>query len=541
MHVSRLAPTEAPPTAPFFTALREGRGRALSFLEQLPATDDAWREVLARDEGGIGRTPPALVERLVERQRVLGTGRRAEAAAGALGDPSTRAVVTGQQPGLLGGPLMNFHKIAGAIALARRLDGEGGRRVVPVFWLASEDHDFNEANQLVLLDGQGQPRRLSLPQGPDGRSLMHVDVPVEASDRLVEEVASILPSTDRARQALDLVRREPGDDFATWCARCVARLLGDDAGLVILEPPFLLPYAGPALARLVRDGIVFRDALAATGTALERAGLPAPLSPRAGELPLFVRAEERGPRQRVVLEDDRLYTRDRASSWRPDELASLLASHPALGSGDAAGRVFVQNRLLPVLGYVGGPSELAYHAQVRAAHHALDLPYPLALPRPEATWVDAKAEASAAAFGCTIEEVVARRDCLDEAPTAAGSEALSAELDAWVERWAVLPPALQARLEEAGEGARALEKARARLEAEVRRLRKTVEGAFARDAGVGAARRRRLEDLVRPRGRPQERVLSPLSLVARFGVEAFREGLEALEPLAPGHAIVHLP
>ena len=56
-----------------------------------------------------------------------------------------------------------------------------------------------------------------------------------------------------------------------------------------------------------------------------------------------------------------------------------------------------------------------------------------------------------------------------------------------------------------------------------------------------AARRRRLEDLVRPRGRPQERVLSPLSLVARFGVESFREGLEALEPLSPGHAIVHLP
>ena len=393
VHVSRLDPAAAPPTAPFFRALREGRGSALSFLERLPTTDDAWRDVVMREGQGVGRTPPALVQSLVDRQRVLGTGRRAEEAAAALADPSTRVVVTGQQPGLLGGPLMNFHKIAGAIALARRLDGMDGRRVVPVFWLASEDHDFNEANQLVLLDGQGQPRRLSLPQGPDGRSLMHVDVPVEASDRLLEEVASLLPSTDRAQEALDLVRREPGDDFATWCARCVARLLGEDAGLVILEPPFLLPHAGPALERLVRDGIAFRDALTATGALLEETGLPAPLSPPTGELPLFVRAEETGPRQRVRLEGDRIHVRQGDASWRLEELASLLANRPTLGSGDAAGRVFVQNRLLPVLGYVGGPSELAYHAQVRAAHQALDLPYPLALPRPEATWVDAKAEA----------------------------------------------------------------------------------------------------------------------------------------------------
>ncbi len=541
MHVSRLAPNAAPPTAPFFAALREGRGRALSFLERLPATDDAWQEALARGEPGVGRTPPALAERLVERQRVLGTGRRAEEAATALADPTTRVVVTGQQPGLLGGPLMNFHKIAGAIALARRLDGVDGRRVVPVFWLASEDHDFNEANQLVLLDGQGQPRRLSLPQGPDGRSLMHVEVPTEASDRLLDEVTSILPSTDRAREALALVRREPGDDFATWCARCVARLLGPDAGLVILEPPYLLPHAGPAFERLVRDGIVFRDALASAGRLLEEAGLPAPLSPRVGELPVFVRADATGPRRRVMLEDGLILTRGGGASWRPEELASLLATHPGLGSGDAAGRVFVQNRLLPVVGYVGGPSELAYHAQVRAAHHALALPYPLALPRPEATWVDAKAEAIATAFGCRIEDVVARSDCLDRASTTGADEAITAELDAWMEQLATLPPALEARVEEAGEGARALQKAQARLEAEGQRLRKTVERAFQRDAGVGAARRRRLEDLVRPRGRPQERVLSPLSLVARFGVACFREGLEALEPLAPGHAIVHLP
>lgn len=512
----------------------------LSFLEALPTTESEWRRALARDEGG-GRTPPALAERLVARQRVLGTGPRAEAAAAALADPKTRAVVTGQQPGLLGGPLMNFHKIAGAIALARRLDGVEGRRVVPVFWLASEDHDFNEANQLVLLDGQGQPRRLSLPQGPDGRSLMHVEVPAEASEGLLEEVASLLPSTERGRAALDLVRREPGDDFATWCARCVARLLGPDAGVVILEPPHLLPHAGTALARLVRDGMVFRDALASTGQLLEEAGLPAPLAPADGELPLFVRDEETGPRRRVTVDGDRVRTRGGERVWQLEELADLLATSPMLGSGDAAGRVFVQNRLLPVIGYVGGPSELAYHAQVRAAHHALGLPYPLALPRPEATWVDAKAEATAAAFGCRIEEVVAGPGCLEDAPLDAGGASLKAELDAWAAHIAALPAALASRAEGQGEGARALAKARARLEAEAARVRKTVEGAFAREAGVGAARRRRLEDLVRPRGRPQERVLSPLTLVARFGVESFRAGLAALEPLAPGHAIVHLP
>ena len=539
MRVTWLSPEAAPTAAPFPRALRAGEGRALEFLEPLPTTDDAWRAVLARDPQG--RTPAALAQRLRERQRVLGTGRRAEEAALRLGEEGTRAVVTGQQPGLLGGPLMNFHKIAGAISLAHRLDALGGPRVVPVFWLASEDHDFNEANQLVLLDGQGQPRRLSLPQGPDGRSLMHVDVTREASDRLLEEVAAVLPDTERGREALDLVRREADDDFATWCARCVARLLGDDTGLVIVEPPALLPHAGAALGRLVRDGLVFRDALAATARALLDAGLPAPLAPAAGELPLFVRDEPTGARRRVVRDHDVLHVRGRDDAMSPAALEARLLERPELGSGDAAGRVFVQNRLLPVVGYVGGPSELAYHAQVRCAHEALDLPYPLALPRPEATWVDAKAEAAAEAFGCRIEDVVADPEWVEKAEPEGDVRALEAELDAWVDHVSSLPAGLAGRAGEPGDGAKALERARQRLHAEALRQKKAVAAAWAREAGVGAARRRRLEDLVRPRGRPQERVLSPLTLVARFGVEAFREGLRALKPLAPGHGVVHLP
>jgi uncharacterized protein YllA (UPF0747 family) len=367
---------------------------------------------------------------------------------------------------------------------------------------------------------------------------MHLPVSSAEVEAALTEAARLLPDTERARHAISLLDGDGDEDFASWCARGMARLLGD-AGIVILEPWVLAPLAGDALARLVEDATPIRKALQRAGHELEAAGLPAPLAVKDVYAPLFVRREITGPRERATLaEDGRVRLGRDGPVVDPVEVAKRLRERPDLGSGDVVGRVFVQNRLLPVLAYVGGPTELAYLAQIRAAHEAVGARFPLAVPRPEAAWVDARTEKAVAAFGLTVGEVLASPD--RPPPVDERGPGIEAALDAWRTRVIEPPEDLTGEMSRGAESTAALRRAVRRLETAFERASKDVRAARARDAGVGADRWARVREALMPRGRPQERGLSALSVVARHGTEAFREGLRVLDPLAPGYHILHV-
>jgi uncharacterized protein YllA (UPF0747 family) len=191
------------------------------------------------------------------------------------------------------------------------------------------------------------------------------------------------------------------------------------------------------------------------------------------------------------------------------------------------GRLFVQDALLPVVALVGGPTELAYWAQVRAAANACGDVFPAAAPRPQATWIDAKSEEAFRAFGLGVAEAVEGAE-----PAAPAAPSTTRELEGAL---ATLREHLRERMRaqpDYGKSARDAEEA---LDAAEKNWRKVLEEKGGRDL----SRFRRAATFVRPKGEPQERVLSPVSLIARLGLPAVREGLAALDPLAGGHQVVH--
>ncbi len=526
---------QGPAMSAFAQALRSGKGDALRFLDAAPGDDAGWRSYLDRAAEASSDVSVELAERLAARQHALGAGSQAVANARALADGAL-AVVTGQQPGLLGGPLLTFHKAAGAIALARRLDGIAGRRVVPVFWLASEDHDLDEANRAGLLDRQGQLRKLRLPLAADGRSVMDVHVPSDTLDAFMADVRASLPETERGHVAEALAAPVAGEDFATWCARSLLAVFGD-AGLVMVEPPVLAPDVGPTYAWLLDNAEAIQESIATRGTALEDAGLPAPLAPKPGETTLFFREREGGPRLRVGLTPDGALTlRGEPSSMSRDELRATLLADPMRGSGNVAGRVLVQNRHLPVVAYIAGPTEIAYQAQLRAAHETLGRFFPLALPRPEGTWLDTRASDVLEAFGRTPADVLA--GAIE--PPAADDHELAEALRSLAAQMAELEERAAGLLDRGGRGAEALRRALDRTAQTWSKAEASIRAAFEADAGVGRARWARMLNLIQPTGKPQDRVLSPLSLIARHGVDAVRQGLASLDPLLPVHHLLHL-
>ena len=465
--------------------------------------------------------PAALVEALVAHQRAVGAGPAAERAAAALG-AGARAVVTGQQPGLFGGPLLVLHKALGALAHARRLAAPG-RPVVAVFWVASDDHDWDEVNAATVIDASGQPRALSLAARGDGRSVGDVALDAATVDAALEALGAALPATDRARAAVALARPAAvPTDLGTWATTVLARVLGD-AGLVFVTPGLLAPWAGDVFARLVGDAAAIGAAVRAEGERLRGTGAAAPLSPRPDEAPLFLRDGPGGRRRRVGFDGDRVRLRDEPSPHTRAGLASLVRSSPHLASADVVGRVLLQDALLPVEAYVAGPTEAAYLRQLAPAHAVLGLPAPAVVARPSAAWLDARAAAALADAGLTVDAALA--GAVPAPPPPLADDADATRLRALADE----AEAVRARLEAEPGVQRAL--------TEATRALRTAADAHVRAAGAAGelvvARATKAATALRPRGVPQERALSPLSLIARHGLDAVRAACADLDRWAP--------
>ncbi|MBI4421177.1 MAG: bacillithiol biosynthesis BshC, partial [Gemmatimonadetes bacterium] len=147
-------------------------------------------------------------------------------------------VTTGQQPGLFTGPLFTLFKALSAVALARVIERQVREPVVPVFWVAGDDHDFAEANHCFVLNQQGDVTRLELrqrePQAPL-TPLYREPVGPEVA-RLLERVASETPESEFRPGVLAWLERyyRPETDLATAFAGALAELMGP-AGLVVLR------------------------------------------------------------------------------------------------------------------------------------------------------------------------------------------------------------------------------------------------------------------------------------------------------------------
>lgn len=300
--------------------------------------------------------------------------------------PGTVAVVAGQQTGLFGGPLLTVYKAATAVLAAEQLRAQG-QAAVPVFWLATQDHDLAEVNQAWVVSADGQLVRLELPapdappQSPVGRVLLGAGIAT-----VLSAFAQATSASPEAMAAL-AAAYHPGASFASAFARLLTAWFAP-WGLILMDPmdQALAAETAPLLAEVV----VREDALAASlrqrGKELETAGYHLQVND-AGAALLFLETD--GQRQPLRRVPGGLRAGDRLFDAR--ELADVLAAEPLRVSPGALLRPLVQDWLLPTAAQVTGPAETAYLAQSAALYAVLGRSQPLRLPRLSATLVDARA------------------------------------------------------------------------------------------------------------------------------------------------------
>jgi len=410
------------------------------------------------------------------------------------------AVTTGQQPGLLTGPLYTIYKALSAVALAQRLERDWQVPVVPVFWVAGDDHDFAEANHVAVLDAQGALAELRLRDRPPDAPL----VPL-AREPCGPEIAAVLdaltqtiPQTEFKPQVLEWLAGtyRPDVSLADAFAAALQALLGA-RGLVVLRA-----HA--------------REAKVAAAAAILRA---LPITLPDGHTPVLVTARQ--GRDRLRTEGDGWVTRRSGERFTRADVERIAREEPDRLSPNVLLRPVIEATLLPTVAYAGGPAELGYLPDAAPL-------YPVVAPgvtpqAPVPRW-------SGVLVDGRVDKLMDRHSLgladLDGRP---------GELEARLMR-ATLPPETEARFseikgsleQEYGALAEAVKRVDPTLERPVQSARNSaLAGVQEVEKKLLASLKRDNETLLRqlgyaraaiwPRGEPQERVLTLASFLIRYG------------------------
>ena len=481
----------------------------------------------------------ALVAALRDYHRSLGTlGPALEAQLARLEQPNSAVVVTGQQAGVLSGPAYSVHKGASALLLARELNTPDAP-VLPVYWVASQDHDAAEVASTSLLDFSETLHRLhlDLPEGvpvgrmpwkPEYAAAVHELIGKFDTDPVRRTgVLELLDWTMRSGpdSSADALTSASALTVADVFTRLLHRLLGAtpglDDGLILFDPmyPALAALMAPALTRELARPLESSRLIEEAASTLEARGFTPQLRRPVGATNLFL---EREDGERVLLRHTGKTFEAEGETYSQEQLATLLAQHPDRLTPAAGLRPAIQDAALPTLAFVVGPGEIAYGAQLREVYALHGLEQPLLWPRLSVTWLESNVSRMLARFSLTPGQFQAdpERALGAALATERGAAAASAErLGELRSQFAGLSTELAA-LDPTLEGAAA--RVAERSLAQFSRLQELSLRALARAENDRSGQLSRLKLHLLPNGVPQEREMNFLTYLLKHGDEPLR-------------------
>lgn len=484
---------------------------------------EAWSERAARlDQGGGGRANRRLLgEALLAYQRQLQPGPLALKHIEELAGGDALAVVGGQQAGLFGGALLIAYKALTVVQTARHAAERLGRRVVPVFWIAGEDHDYEEANHLFVSPGEGEPRKVKLGR-PEGPRHAVSRTPLSAVDWEIAltELALTLPDTEFKPELLRQIRSTACD--APTLTLAFARLLSAwfaDDGLVLLDAddPAIRRLESGMFGELIAGSERLGEALAAGEASVSALGYRIQAESAPDGANLFVHAEQ--GRTLLFRQGERFEDRKGGLSYSRGELLTMAAQRPEQLSNNALSRPLMQDYLLPVLATVLGPSEIAYWATLGPAFAAFDLRMPIIVPRQSFTYLEPQVEKLLQRYDVTAEQVAADGRRLKAQWLAAQDSWDIGERFAEVRaQFAALYEPVLATVNEVDRGLSKLgESNMALILEQISYLEQRTGGAIAKRHEASLRQWDRLLQSLAPLEQPQERVYGIVHFINRYG------------------------
>ncbi len=439
-----------------------------------------------------------------------------------LAGPGALAVTTGQQPALLTGPLYTVHKALSAAALAAELERRWNRPVVPVFWVAGDDHDWAEARSASWISGAGDLVTGTLRERPREAPMLPLyrEPLGEEVGPVLDMLAASLPASPHRDAVLEWARRHftPARSVADASGAALAELVAPFGVACFDSTAAAAKRAGaPVLLAALRHAAEIEQGLAGRTAEIEAAGGDPGIEPAEGAT--LVMLDGPGGRDRLIRDGDRYITRRTRSSHSFADLERIAEREPERLSANVLLRPVVESALLPTVAYCGGPGELRYLPLAGPVFEQLDVHWTMPMPRWSGVVVSAAVDRVLARFGLALPEL------LDRTVDVAGKavrEQIPPQATAALER---LRAALDDGYQALGTAAAGLDPTRARpfegARARSLDLLRRVEAKLVRN--LKRRHQTELRQLVRartavlPGDRPQERVVTAASVLAPHG------------------------
>lgn len=494
----------------------------------------------AKDEAARVQYPAARRERvadILERQnRSFGASQQTIANIAAF-RKGALAVVTGQQVGLFGGPVFSVYKALTAVKLAnegRKLD----LNCVPIFWLATEDHDLEEVNQVQIPGAEGQLEKLTS-SAHDGE-----DAPVGSIrfgpeiDELVRRARELLGESEFSNLLGECYRAEEG--FGTAFAKFFARAFAD-FGVIVLDAsdPELDAIAAPLYREVIERAPELNQALLQRDQQLQAAEYHQQVRVTNTSTPLFViRDGSRVPVHMTSADKFQIGGNDLSRA----DLLQMAETSPESLSPNVLLRPVVQDYLLPTLTYIGGAAEVAYFAQVGVLYQALSDRVTPILPRFSATLIDAKPQVLLEKYKLSFGDLFHGPEALRER---IGAHLLDAKLQTSFEQaqasvarsMAVITESLERLDKTLVDSAK---NAESKMLHQLETLRSRAARAELRQSEVAERHARLLSNALYPDKTLQEREFAGVYFLAKHGRELLDGLLDVINPDCVDHQLVTL-
>ena len=465
-----------------------------------------------------------LIEILSDQNKSFGVGDKSFANINKLANNHSCVVFTGQQVGVLTGPLYTIYKTLTTIKLAEHLSRELAIDVIPIFWMAADDHDFEEVSHIHLIDKANEVSKFYYkPEDmPDNIPLafFNLDQNINA---FTKNVLDNLTQTEYLESIRDLVNRAYQPDRSLCDAFGI--MLGNlfkDSGLVIVNPADvrIKKLAAPIYKKEIESFATSNEIILSDNQELNALGYHQQVNRVENYLNLFYFT---GERARIGFENGQYFIDGVQQRFSKEELMATVDESPNYFSPNVLLRPISQDYIFPTLAYIGGPAEVAYFAQIKDLHNFFGVQCPIVFPRITATIVDQNSLRTAEKYDLKLCDLIGDKKVQARIKTLIETlipDGLSNKMERDREEIIARILELDSYLEELDQGVRkTVQKSKGKVEYELKSLREKILKAFKKRNDTLVDSVARSAAFLFPEASLQERHLNVLTFINKYGPE----------------------
>lgn len=524
--------SELPNTSKFFLDYLEENSKIKKFYSNgFKSKEDFEKVILAKSKEEILREE--LVEGLLSENKNFGATEKTLKNVKLLGEENTFAVVTGQQMGIFLGPLYTTYKTLTTIKLCERLKSWfPDKNFVPVFWMESEDHDFDEASKNYFLTQQGKVSEANYKNSPNKKvpvgSLEFAQEISELTNEIFAQIGNTEFSEDLKKSVSESYAE--GKNFAEAFGSLFHKFLGE-FGVVTINPhdTFWKKNAVTFFETAIAKNEEISQKLEEVKKEIEEAGFSPQITTQQENTNLFLLLENE--RHKIIREGENYSLNGRVENFTKEELLSLTDVTPNLFITNVVLRPIYQDFLLPTIAYVGGPSEVAYFAQILKLYPIFEIVEPVIFPRNSVLLLEKRIQRLLTKLGIELTDSFKNEDDfikaileqLGETPEKMVSnfgEKIKSEFEELKSSLVKIDPVLE------DVSSKSLEKALHQFNV----LGQKAGNSYKRKNETTISQAEKISSALYPNSKPQERVLGLLTFLNKYGLDLTEKIAEELDP-----------